>query len=188
VSACPDWNALAAHRFAREAEEPAGWHAALEHFDTCALCRPAALAADPTLVFRRLPEVEMTPAREAAEVEAVRRAVTAMRTASRAEAAEARQPAAFAGWRRWSAAAGLALLALSLGGEQAWRLRPVALDAAHGADTVKAVPALAATVAPAMPAAQPPMIEDLNRPDARVYQVDGEGLDLVMIYSESLDV
>jgi hypothetical protein len=32
------------------------------------------------------------------------------------------------------------------------------------------------------------MLEDLNRPDARVYQVDGDGLNLVMIYSESLDV
>lgn len=182
MSACPDWNALAAHRFEREAEEPAGWHAALEHLDTCTLCRPAALAADPTLVFRRLPEVEMTPAREAAEVEAVRRAVTAMRTASRAEAAEARQPAAFAGWRRWrrwSAAAGLALLSLSLGGEQAWRLRPV--------DTAKPAPVLAAPIAPAMPAAQPPMIEDLDQP-AQVIQLDAEGLDVVMIYSESLDV
>jgi hypothetical protein len=39
-----------------------------------------------------------------------------------------------------------------------------------------------------VPAARPPMLEELNRPDARVYQVDGENLDLVMIYSESLDV
>jgi hypothetical protein len=100
-----------------------------------------------------------------------------MRTASRAEA---RQPAGWRRWSRWSAAAGLALLALSLGGEHAWRLGPVG--------SAKAAPVLAAPVVPAVPAARPPMLEDINRPDAHVYQVDGEGLDLVMIYSESLDV
>jgi hypothetical protein len=34
-----------------------------------------------------------------------------------------------------------------------------------------------------------PMVEDLNRPDARVYQMDGGGnLSVVMIVDERLDV
>jgi hypothetical protein len=58
------------------------------------------------------------------------------------------------------------------------------------------IPAIAATVAPpavqhAAPpsgAAEPAAIEGLNRPGARVYHMDGEGLSVFMIVDESLDV
>ena len=105
---CPDWTALAA-RGALEDAEPAGWAEAVAHFDACSRCRREALAADPLLVFRRLPASEMPPAEEHSEVESMRQAVAAMRTARRLESRRS-----FAGWRRWAAAAVLA--GVSLGG------------------------------------------------------------------------
>jgi hypothetical protein len=108
---CPDWTTLAAYRRERRGVEPDGWPGALEHFDSCSACRREALTADPTLVFRRMPEIAMTPAGEADEVESMRRAVAAMRTASRIEASQRSSSS----WRRWAAAAVLAVAALSLG-------------------------------------------------------------------------
>jgi hypothetical protein len=140
----------------------------MEHFDACVLCRREALAADPLLVFRRLPAVELTPAEEGSEVEAMRQAVTAMRTARRIEARRS-----FAGWRRWAAAAVLALVSLGVGRDKAPRLEE------------------AAAVAPApMPAeaSSVPALEGLNLPDARVYQMNGIGLSVHMIIDASFDV
>jgi hypothetical protein len=156
---CPDWNALAARR-------DDGWAAAVEHFDTCILCRREALAADPLLVFRRLPVAELAPAEEAAEVEAVRQAVAAMRTAERLEVRRH-----FSGWRRWAAAAVLAGAALAVGRDRAPAPEP-------------ATPA----AAPVSVAAPGPTLEGVNRPGARVYHMDGEGISIFMVFDESLDV
>lgn len=163
---CPDWTTLAAHRHARRGVEPDGWPAALEHFDSCAACRREALAADPTLIFRRVPEVAMTPAGEAAEVASVRQAVAAMRTASRLEASRRSS----AGWRRWAAAAVLAGAALSLGRD--------------GGQIREEVPVALSTPVPAGELTPLPSIDGLNLPDARIYQVDT----VAFIYHESLDV
>jgi hypothetical protein len=161
---CPDWTTLAAHRRERRGVEPDGWPAALEHFDSCSACRREALAADPTLVFRRMPEIAMTPADEAAEVASVRQAVAAMRTASRLEDSQRSS----AGWRRWAAAAVLAVAALSLG-----------RDGGQVPDRAS----LAASPVPGMvgqPAGGPePLVyEDLS-PD---YQVDSEEMSVYMVY------
>lgn len=178
---CPDWRALAAHRLGSGAQdEPAGWGEALDHFDGgCKLCRRDALKADPTLVFRRLPALEMTPAREASEVDAVRQAVAAMRTASRVEALERRSSG---GWKRWAAAAVLTLAALSIPSDDGGHgSRP---DFALGpAERVVALPAALGD------ASDLPTIEGVNRPDARVYHMDdGDGLSLTMIIDESLEI
>ena len=137
---------------------------------TCALpifCRREALAADPLLVFRRLPVAGLTPAEEQAEIEGVRQAVAAMRTASRLEGRRR-----FAGWRRWAAAAVLAMAALTAG-----RDRPA------GPQAAPETPA-----APVSVAAPAPTLEGVNRPGARVYHMDGEGLSVFMVFDESLDV
>src|SRR5438270_9030121 len=112
---CPDWRALAP-------ASPA-WDEAVAHFDGgCRLCRRDALTAEPTLVFRQLRSgsiggpAAMSPAQEASEVDAVRQAVAAMRTASRVESHSRR-----AGWKRWAAAAALAAAALSIPADNAWR-------------------------------------------------------------------
>lgn len=207
---CPDWSALAARRNdahdahdshdADIAGEAAAWQEALRHLDACAACRRQALAADPLLIFRRLPTLEMGPEHERAEIETTRQAVAVMRTA--ALALQARPPFARrfpSHWRglrpahsRLAYAAGLALVALSVGSNHAWRedLRPRTLH------TARPQPGLSTTIpgaaAPGVPAATPASwrspIERLNRPKARVYQYDGDHMSVVMIVDEKLDV
>jgi len=165
---CPDWSRLSAER-KRDLSEPEGWTEALAHFDSCGLCRKEALAADPLLVFRRLPAADLTPAAERLEVESMQQAVAAMRTARRLETR-----GRFAGWRRWAAAAVLAAASLGVGRDKSPQLQ----------EEVAAVPPVYA------PAARPavPTIEDLDRPGARVYQMGDEGFSISMIIDERFDV
>jgi len=180
---CPNWRALAP-------ASPA-WDAAVAHFDGgCRLCRRDALTAEPTLVFRQLRSgsvggpAAMSPAQEASEVDAVRQAVAAMRTVSRVDSIEHRSRRF--GWKRWAVAAALATAALSIPADNAWRrletrseelasqpsmLRGGVLPAAYG----EADPALSGT-------------GGTSRPGARVYHMDGDGMSVVMIVDESLDV
>ena len=157
---CPDWTALAVRR-------DDGWEAAVEHFDGCTLCRREALAADPLLVFRRLPAAELTPGEEQAEIDAVRQAVAAMRTAERLE-----RRRSFAGWRRWAAAAVLAGASLTVG-----------RDRVAGPERTTEKPA-----APLSVTAPASTLEGVNRPDARILRMDTEGFSVVMVFDESLDV
>lgn len=189
---CPDWQTLAAWRDDPQADEPAEWREALAHLDRgCARCRRAAIAADPTLVFRRLAVVAAAapatgPAQEASEAEAMRRAVAAMRAASRVEASERR--ASSWSWKRWGTAAALAVLALSMPGDDA-RLRR---EPAGTAPLAVALPAAMFAEGPGTALAAPgddlPTLEGVNRPGARVYHMDGEGMSVVMIVDETLDV
>ena len=188
---CPDWISLTAHRGERNAAEPADWNEALAHLDGCNLCRRQALAADPTLVFRRLaavPAVTMTAGEESAAVDAVRAAVAAMRAASRLDSLEAR-PRTSSLWKRWSTgavAAVLALAALAL---------PSGYDPSEHAQVAVAhqEPIETGPLAEPVPAAQQvdldePVMEGVNLPDARVYHMSGEGLSVVMVFDESLDI
>jgi hypothetical protein len=188
---CPDWRGLAALRRQEPQEdaEPAGWAAAVAHFDACPRCRREALLADPLLVFRRLPAAELDEAAERSEVETMRQAVTAMRTARRLDSRRR-----FTGWRRWAAAAVLALAALSASSESHDR-SPLELLAPSPAPLALAPLALAPlALAPLAPAAGPDAghgqetLEGLNRPAARVYQMSGKNLSVVWIVDKSLDV
>lgn len=196
---CPDWKTLAAWRDDPRADEPAGWQDAVEHFDRgCPSCRRAALAADPTLVFRRLARSTVnaapTPAQEmsdASEVDSMRQAVAAMRAASRVEAVERRgRHAAISGWRNWSVAAVLTLAFLTLPAERFRshldsrdpRPAPLQGDFQEAALREMAVPL------PATSVDDLPTVDGVNRPGARVYHMDGEGLSVTMIVDESLDV
>jgi hypothetical protein len=170
---CPNWTALAAHRQERWGVEPDGWQAALEHFDACQACRREALAADPTLLFRRLPEIARTPADEEAEVQSMRQAVAAMRSASRIEASQR----SFA-WRRWAAAAVLALAALTLG-----RDGDPTLDRTSNV----AVSSVPAPVVLPVGGPEPPLHEGLDLPEARIYQHDEEQLRVLMVIDPSFD-
>jgi len=173
---CPDWTALVARREravdaanTANTAEPAGWAAAVAHLDACPRCRREAMAADPLLVFRRLPVTEMPEAVEQAEAESMRQAVAAMRTARRLESRRS-----FAGWRRWAAAAVLTVASLAMGDRA-----PVELN-----------PAMAESEAPAPVAAAPAtaVLERLDGSDARVYQVDGKDLTAFMIVGDKVDV
>lgn len=202
---CPDWKTLAAWRDDPRAEEPAEWQEALAHLDRgCAQCRRAAIAADSTLVFRRLAVVPApTPAQEASDVEAMRRAVAAMRAASRVEASERRNRPARAAralktlsWKRWGVAAALAVAALSLPpgpAEHATdptlrpRRQPVAV-ALPAAMTSGPMTSGSVETGVALLGEDLPTVEGVDRPGARVYHMDGEGLSGTMIFDESLDV
>jgi hypothetical protein len=199
---CPDWTSLTAHRRQRDGVEPAGWSEALAHLDGCNLCRRQALAADPTLVFRRLaavPASAMTPAQEHSEADAVRAAVAAMRAASRLDSLEAR-PRTSSGWRRWlssSTAALAAVLALAAvvvpgGYDHSQRLAKGAADAAIFREgRIEALPdgpLSAGQQAGQQVVDLEPVVEGVNLPDARIYHMSGEGLSVVMVVDESLDI
>jgi hypothetical protein len=103
------------------------WQQALSHLDSgCPHCWREALAVDPTLIFRRLPVPELSPAQEAEEVEAARLAVAAMRTASRLEARGRRDARSDAGGRA-SAASGLLRRWQDRQDRQGWRKSQPAL-------------------------------------------------------------
>jgi hypothetical protein len=162
---CPDWSRLAAARNARdESTEPEGWAEAMEHFDSCAPCRKEALKADPLLVFRRMPAVEITPAEEHLEIESMQQAVAAMRTARRLETR-----GRFAGWRRWAAAAVLAGISLGVGRDKAPQLEQ------------------AAVASPAPMSVAAPVLDGIDRPEARVYEVGDDEFSAVMVIDESYE-
>ena len=168
---CPDWTLLVAARERAEAE-PAGWAEAMAHLGACPRCRREAVAADPLLVFRRLPAVEMPEGGERAEAESMRQAVAAMRTARRLE------PRQHAGWGRWAAAAVLAVASLSVSWDKVPRPEPepVALKVS--------APAPAAP----RPAAGSATLESLDGSDARVYQMNGQDVTAFMIVDHKVDV
>lgn len=173
---CPDWNGLVARRD-REGMAPDGWTEALDHLESCSRCRPEALEADPLLVFRRLPAPEMTAAQEAAEVDSMRQAVAAMRTARRLDSRRRFS------WHRWAAAAVLALSSLALGHDRA----PMEDAMARMAQVPP--PESLATVQPEEAVETgAPVVEDLNRPNARIYQVQRKNLALVMVVDKGFDV
>jgi hypothetical protein len=180
TATCPDWNHLAALRTPQDTE-PEGWALALEHFDGCTRCRPAALKADPLLVFRRLPVTELAPAEERSEVESVCQAVAAMRTASRLESRRR-----FAGWHRWAAAAVLTFASLAVGRDLPSSAEMTAANAAIATNTAGIVAPPVAL--PVRSLDQDSALEDLNRPGARVYHLSGEGLKAYMIIDEKFDV
>ena len=102
---CPDWQRLATLREQDPGADPEGWQEALAHLADCSACAAAALAADPLLVFRRLPR----PAVREEEVAEIGAEVLALVRAGRREA---RRPRRRGFWRGAAAAAlvGAALL------------------------------------------------------------------------------
>jgi hypothetical protein len=182
---CPDWPALVAYREAR-GEDPPGWRASLDHLAGCADCRRRALAADPLLVFQRLPAVAVAPG----EVTAVQQAVATLRR-SRRVAAASPAPAGAAGRRRsladgrwrWSAAAAVLLAA-------ALTLAPAGPGAGRGRGPQSAPvsPHLTTVRGQADPVLTSAFVEDFDLPDARVYQLAEEELSVVMIVDPSFDL
>jgi hypothetical protein len=163
---CPDWRRL--ERLVRPDLAAAGapgaaadgvpgaasaaaarWQEALRHLDGgCPRCWQEAVAVDPTLIFRRLPAVELPPAQEAEEVAAARLAVAAMRTASRRPARAMQQQ-----HLRWVVAAGLTAMALIFGAEHGWRgagrlPAPMATSAANAANVAEAAAGTSGSATP----------------------------------------
>ncbi len=168
AASCPDWRRLAAARDA-DRTDPAGWDEAIRHLDACPHCRPAALAADPLLVFRHLP----APALAADEAEAMRLRVAALVSASRLAPSRRPLPA------RQLAAAAVVVVALFVGGNVPQSSAPAG---SSGGVTIAAVPALD----PAL--AAEPLLEELDRPFDHVVQWNGDDLSVVLVVDGRLGV
>jgi hypothetical protein len=185
---CPDWKILAAHRRERHGAEPVGWNEALKHLDRCERCRQAAVAADPSLLFRRLSKVPPAPAAEAAEAESIIQAVAGMRAATRMGAGTPpRRRAGWRAWRRHAAAAALIVAALPLGGDDGWRLRLAGQIGSEAMPLPEEALQPAAGLAAGMELDQP-LIENLDRPEARIYQMGSPDVAVVMIFDENFEV
>ena len=146
--------------------------AAPEHLAGCAECRRRAYALDPSLVFLKLRGDGPAEIGETGEIEAMRERVAALRALRRA--GHVGRVARPSGWR-WAAAALLAGVALAQGVRSPL---PDPLANARPAEQSAGVPAELELQ---------PVVEELGRPEARVYQFAGDDLSVVMIVDETLD-
>jgi hypothetical protein len=171
--ACPDWHRLAAARDASPGDPP-GWDDAVAHLDGCAACRGAAVVADPTLVFRRLPALTVGTD----EVEAMLVRVAALRGARGVgrPLTSRRLPRPYGRWQPAAAAAALAFAALAGG------------HAPPGAPRVATVPGSVGSLALAAEISAQPLLEELDRPFDQVMQWNTDEMSVVLVVDERLDV
>jgi hypothetical protein len=166
---------IAGHEGAPDVDPPE-WAPARRHLGVCAECRRAALALEPTLLFAALPAPAVGPD----EIASMQEAVAALVRAGRIDGEVGRGRRALGGRLRGVAAAA-AVAALALVADPG--ARPV--DPQPGGELAAAVDfAGEDPFAPVYPA----VLEELDRPEARVYQIPAEGYSVVMIVDASLDV
>lgn len=196
---CPRWDRLVAHRYAGPADgaaaaEPAGWDEALEHLDSCAACREEAFAADPTLVFRRMRPSTCDAETDPDEIRALREGVDALRRARRVEETVASRhgrarPLLSTSVLRVAAALLLAALLLTVHGPAG---SPVGSTVAERVDERPSVLAAGGELQARMPADPwgdaAPSADHFDRPNAAIYHIDDEALNLVMVVDPELDV
>lgn len=188
---CPDWRSLAAARERLSGDGGTGgadlereWLSALRHRDDCADCRQRALDADPLLLFRDLPEIDLGPA----GVEEMRQRVAGAR-----RMLQASQPMVRRRRPRWPAAAAALLLAIAGGA-----LGP----SIFSADPEEPVSATARADLEARPGASLPSDASLEEAERRVqahlgslppvegpvevtFRVDGDSFELVQLGSQT---
>lgn len=193
------WAELLAHRFDRTLPEPAEAAPALAHVADCARCAGLVVEIDPSLTFARLraPQVEANASDP--DIESMRAAVAHLRRVSSSIGSEAilggRRRGVGATSRRFVAAAGLvaALVgALAFGfGRDLTGVDAVAAQPSPPAATLAPV---AASFGPSVEGAEDdwrlsPVVESLDRSDARVYKIDeARDLSVTMIVDASFDV
>ncbi len=186
---CPDWRPLLAHRRAPDGEPPPEWAAALAHLEECDGCRRAAFALDPSLVFSRLAAARAAGSALSArpDREETREIAAAVRMLVRAR--ETESSLARPGRRRAGlAAAGLVLAATLVLTTHVARRTGLPAGAAPRGPFVASAPALDELAPPAADEAEPSLVDALDRPQARIYQLGQDDLSVVMIVDESLDV
>lgn len=173
---CPAWGRLVERR---DAGEESGWRAALEHFDRCSKCREEALAADPTLLFRRLPSTEV----DARDVEEIREKVSWLRRARELERSvedgDSRSPT----WRWLGRIAATILLVAASTGIGLDRMDPPGL----GSETVSGSVSPPEIRLPPAIAAQP-LLEDTGPGTDQIVEWTDAELSLVVLIDEELDV
>ncbi len=153
----------------------------VEHFTGCSSCRHEGLAVDPTLLFLGASPLEF----ERSEVTSIRQTVQSMRRARELELAGLR-PRGRVGR---AAAAVILLSALFLlpgGGEKRLEAPSRARDGEpRSGDPLHSVPEDLARISVWD---SPSIIENLDRPNARIYQLTEKDLSVVMIVDETLDL
>jgi hypothetical protein len=197
MNRCPDWTALAAARMSEKAgmaqmaengaplADTPGFAAARAHLAACPDCRRAALAADPLFLFSTLePAEELNEPRGALDrddpaVREMQSSVLALVRASRVAPEAARESAKGRPASRWLRYAAGFVIASLLG------LSGVSRAPREEA----AVPPVPETFADWAEAAEDPAtVEELDRPEARVYELSNAELAVVMIVDAGLDV
>lgn len=210
---CPNWDELVTARDL-SGENPPAWRAGLAHMESCARCQHEALVADPTLIFQRLarPAASDTASRpvavrRSADIDAIRQGVAALREASRLGATVAGHPSdseeeskpRFSRRNWWQAAAAAALVAFGLSLSSAVPVdrtatTPPAMEQVQAGEDLNGdlpwatLPYLLASNAAVQAEMAMPLIEDLDLPDPRVYQIAEEGVQVVMVFDESLEI
>jgi len=153
----------------------------VEHLRTCSSCRRAAVEENPTVVFSLL-EAASIGRDEIAEIQA---SVRTLRRSRAIESAEGIRPR---GGKKTTMVAASLVFALSLlplaGGRLLEEGDEPLLDAVSERQP-RGRPAWQSWV---QDRTVPPVIEELNRPEARVYQLTEEDLAVVMIVDETLDL
>lgn len=153
----------------------------VEHLRACSSCRQAAIEEDPTLVFGLL-QPQPIEERQISELQ------SAVRTLRRSRAIDA------SNGPRARVSSRVAFLAASL--LFALALLPLAGERPHESLRGPSLDVVSESLPRARPdwrqwvedAAAPPVIEDLNRPEARIYQLTEDDLAVVMIVDETLDL
>lgn len=177
---CPDWPHLLSDRERRERsgrlEPSAAWKAAAEHMPGCASCRLTAIDLDASLLFQSQPAIEVSDD----EIDAIRANV---RTLRRSRAAERRSGESRRRLGRVAAAAAVVSLMVLLPTHNSRQPAPVVSGANLAADASLPIPGtLVFGDGPA------PVIEPLDLPAARIYQLGADDLSVVMVVDESIDV
>lgn len=189
---CPDWFSLAEPRD----EDAERWQDALIHFDSdCPRCREQALDAEPTLLFRNLPEIEIG----AEDIAAMQQAVATLRRGREVEApseerVSRRQGRVRIGWARAAAVAALLCGATWIGLRSTPVTPPTAETsvAAIAAPTSRSMPHAASMLPGAVAAAHLPLVEDVDPAFGDLIQVEDAEISIVMVLpqttTERLDV
>ena len=178
---CPDWKSLVAHRVGPTAspdrEPPAEWPRAIEHLSDCLACRQRALSLDPSLLFvvqAPLPVSDDEVAGIKANVRTLVRARAAERTSHHLRRRLGRVAAA-------AAVVGLLVLLPTHSPR-----RPGSVEDVAPGPAVETTPFVQSEGA--LAEAPAPVIEPLDLPSARIYQLSGGDLSVVMVVDDSIDV
>lgn len=178
---CPNWNALLAHRDSEPNLDPDAWVSAMEHLESCDLCRQEAFSAEPSLLFQDLPSLSV----EADDVATMKSAVAAMRRAEPLQAAHPPRRRFLPALR----AAALAALVLSLAGLQGGvEEGPEAhLGNASAVSATKLSAHRPAVISAPVRSAHP-LIENVQTLSGTMVQMVDSELDVVLLISDDLDV
>ena len=161
--------------------EPSARETRSKHLRQCWECRRYALEDDPTLMFIELPKVEVSDA----EVDEILATVGTLRRARALEKGASPQRGHLG--RNLAAAALLTALLLVPGHTGPTRHGSVSRDDIDSGESGLQSPSAGALFLVTGTEALS-LIENLNRPEARIYQLTEDDLSVVMIVDESLDL